>query len=661
MKTLNFFRFGSFWSRLAVFSYDTASACAAFVLSVWIANGGDLGSVLRKTDFLIWGTVTYTTIAAVFFVLSGQYRAIWRYTSMSDLIVLIRSTVATSLVFLPLAFIVARASDFPRSSLILSALFLIAFLASARLATRLLLEREVPALKFGRPNPSRISAIVIGVDKRAESFVRDILRDPDSAFSILGLMAPNDKWRKRELHGVQVLGSINEVEAILGDYKQSGRPVQRLILADDTIAQTDLNKILEAAASYGTTLGRLPRMTDLSNEGSETGKLEVKPIALEDLLQRPQKVLDRPKMQNLIAGKRILITGAGGSIGSELVRQIASFGPSQLTLLENSEFNLYAIDHEVSVSFPGVSRRTALCDVRDAGSIERWFNECKPELVFHAAAVKHVPMIEEHPLQGVSVNILGTRNIAEASLRHGAQAMVMISTDKAVNPRNVMGATKRLAEAYCQALDLYSAKLEGQTTRFFTVRFGNVLGSTGSVVPLFQKQLAAGGPLTVTHPDITRYFMTIPESVQLILQSAATGLRDGGDRGKIFVLDMGEPIKIADLARQMIRLSGKRPDIDVKVKFIGLRPGEKLFEELLHAREELVPSPQEGVLLGMPRPAELQLLRHDLDTLSLMVDRGDETNALALLAKCVPEFKRTNDGEEAAASQSPTITRRHGK
>jgi O-antigen biosynthesis protein WbqV len=321
-----------------------------------------------------------------------------------------------------------------------------------------------------------------------------------------------------------------------------------------------------------------------------------------------------------------------------LVRQIAGFEPSELTFLESSEFNLYSIDQEISVSHPGLLRRTALCDVRNLAALDRWFDAAKPEIVFHAAAVKHVPMIEAHPLEGVAVNIVGTRNVAEASLKHGVSAMVMISTDKAVNPRNVMGASKRLAESFCQALDVYSAKLPGDTTRFFTVRFGNVLGSTGSVVPLFQKQLAAGGPLTVTHPDITRYFMTIPEAVQLILQAAAMGVRDAGDRGKIFVLDMGEPIKIVDLARQMIRLSGRRPDIDVKIAFVGLRPGEKLFEELLHDREELLPSPQKGVLLAMPRAAELQLLRRDIEALAQFAATGDREAALATLCRCVPEY-----------------------
>lgn len=648
MKISNRLVLSPFWSRTAVLAYDTGAAAAAFLASLWFAYGMQFNwKWLQNTDFVLWAIVTFSTLASMAFVTTGQYRAIWRYTSLRDLLTIIKGVAATSLVFLPFAFMLTRASDLPRSALPFAALFLIALIVAPRLITRMLLEQRAPALTLGKAGSRRIPVLVIGVDKRAESFARESMRDPEAIFEVLGFIAPDAKWNRHELHGIQVLGAVAEIKSVLEDLQNEGRGAQRLILADDTIDQNAVRQILEVAAEMGVTMGRLPRISDLNSADAEANKLDVKPVALEDLLQRPQKVLDKSSMGALVLGKRVLVTGAGGSIGSELVRQIASFAPAQITLLENSEFNLYSIDHEISVAFPDITRRTALCDVRDTSAVDRWFEELRPEIVFHAAAVKHVPMIEEHPLTGVTVNVVGTRNVAEASLKHGAAAMVMISTDKAVNPRNVMGATKRLAEAFCQALDLHSAKLEGTTTRFFTVRFGNVLGSTGSVVPLFQKQLAAGGPLTVTHPDITRYFMTIPEAVQLILQAAAMGIRDGGDRGKIFVLDMGEPVKIVDLARQLIRLSGKRPDIDVKIKFVGLRPGEKLYEELLHSREELVPSTQKGLLLGMPRAAELQLLRRDIDTLAQLSERGDSDGALAVLRRCVPEF--TSDGAEEAS------------
>jgi O-antigen biosynthesis protein WbqV len=340
-------------------------------------------------------------------------------------------------------------------------------------------------------------------------------------------------------------------------------------------------------------------------------------------------------MRHLIAGRRVLVTGAGGSIGGELVRQIAEGSPAELTLVENSEFALYSIDLEIAEKYPTLKKTPILADVRDAARIEKVMADARPELVFHAAALKHVPMVEANKLEGVTTNAIGTRIVADACVKHGVSLMVLISTDKAVNPTNVMGATKRVAESYCQALDAASAG----GTCFVTVRFGNVLGSTGSVVPLFQRLLAAGGPLTVTHPDMTRYFMTIREAVELVLQASA--FRFGHPelhRGRIFVLDMGEPVKIVHLARQMIRLAGLRPDQDIQIAFTGIRPGEKLFEEIFHGAEAPVPTEMEGVLEATIRAGDLTTIT---DALAAMADAGekaDENQVLAQLHSLVPEF-----------------------
>ncbi|HIJ63133.1 MAG TPA: polysaccharide biosynthesis protein, partial [Rhodospirillaceae bacterium] len=363
---------------------------------------------------------------------------------------------------------------------------------------------------------------------------------------------------------------------------------------------------------------------------------EVKPIAVEDLLGRPQTVLDRSAMRSLIEGRRVLVTGAGGSIGGELVRQIADCAPAALSLLELSEFALYTIDQEISESHPELPRRPLLADIRDDARIAQVMREERPELVFHAAALKHVPMVEANPLEGVRTNAIGTRVVADAARAHGVRLMVLISTDKAVNPSSVMGASKRAAESYCQALDLDGAA----GTRFVTVRFGNVLGSTGSVVPLFQRQLAAGGPITVTHPEMTRYFMTIREAVELVLQTSALGFAHPDlYQGRIFVLDMGEPVKIVGLARQMIRLAGLRPDTDIKIRFTGLRPGEKLFEELFHGAEAPVPTNLEGILLAAARAGDLAAIGGTLDALDQACRGLDLPAALASLARLVPEYQ----------------------
>jgi O-antigen biosynthesis protein WbqV len=347
-------------------------------------------------------------------------------------------------------------------------------------------------------------------------------------------------------------------------------------------------------------------------------------------------------MARLVRGRHILVTGAGGTIGAELCRQVAALAPVALSLLDNGEFLLYAIEQELRESYPGLDIRPILGDVRERRRVDAVLAAERPQIVFHAAALKHVPMVEANPAEGVLTNVIGSRNVFEASRAHGARLVVMISTDKAVNPTSVMGAAKRLAESVCQALDIEESRRGAGGTRLLTVRFGNVLGSTGSVVPLFSRQLAAGGPLTVTHPEVTRYFMTVREAVELVLEAAATAPDGDGEgaRGKIFVLDMGEPVRIADLARQMIRLAGLRPDRDVTIDYIGLRPGEKLHEELFHDAESPVATGNPALRLAAPRTADYAVLARSLDELEREARDGDTARVLDLLQRLVPEYRR---------------------
>ena len=346
----------------------------------------------------------------------------------------------------------------------------------------------------------------------------------------------------------------------------------------------------------------------------------------------------------------MLVTGAGGSIGSELVRQVCDFRPAEIGLLDMSEHALYTIDREVMERWPALERHSVIADVRDKGRVLQVFGQLRPELVFHAAALKHVPLVEENVVEGATTNVTGTVNVADTCRESGVSAMVLISTDKAVNPASIMGATKRIAESYCQALDLES----GGGTRFVTVRFGNVLGSTGSVVPLFQRQLADGGPLTVTHPEMTRYFMTIKEAVELVLQASALGSQKagngGGQQGKIYVLDMGEPIRIMDLAEQMIRLAGLNPGADIKIDIVGVRPGEKMFEEIFHGSEPPVPTECEGILLAAPRVSSLDDLTPALAELADAGRADDVERIRALIRKLVPEYHTEQDPGAKAAS-----------
>jgi O-antigen biosynthesis protein WbqV len=348
-------------------------------------------------------------------------------------------------------------------------------------------------------------------------------------------------------------------------------------------------------------------------------------------------------MRHLIAGKRVLVTGAGGTIGGELVRQVCRLAPAHVALLDNGEYNLYQIDLEVGERHPDLPRSAILADIRDRARLDQVMAELHPELVFHAAALKHVPMVEANPIEGLLTNAIGTRNVADACRAAGVAAMVQISTDKVVNPTSVMGASKRIAESYCQALDVVEASQKGRT-RFITVRFGNVLGSTGSVVPLFQRQLAQGGPLTVTHKDMMRYFMTVREAVELVLQATVLGSH-GEAAGKIFVLDMGEPVRIFDLAKQMIRLAGKRPDIDIAIKITDLRPGEKLFEEIFHGAEPLLPTACNGILLAAPRAGDAGSLGNAIDQLAAACHRDDLATVQLLLHRLVPEYRRPADDQ----------------
>ena len=459
----------------------------------------------------------------------------------------------------------------------------------------------------------------------------------DTPFKVIGIVALTESRVGRNMHNIDVLATVDQLEETIQKLEKSRHGVpRRLVLTGDALRHPDNAKWLEIADRYGMTFARLPKLGDL-REGL-ADPLQIRPVAIEDLLGRPQARLDRDRVRDMIGGRRVLVTGAGGSIGSELVRQIASYGPASLTLVDAGEYNLYAIDMEMAEKYPDLPRESVLGDVRDRTRIDTVFDDVKPEIVFHAAAYKHVPLVEHNPNEGILTNTLGTRNVAEACRAANVATMVLISTDKAVNPANVMGASKRLAECYCQALETLPED-QRSITRFVTVRFGNVLGSTGSVVPLFKRQLEAGGPLTVTHEGITRYFMTIAEAVELVLQSAELGRRGVTEGGKIFVLDMGRPVKIVDLARQMILLSGLQPGKDVEIKVTGLRPGEKLYEELFHDSEPPEPTETDGVMLAAPRVVDYGLIKQVFDALETSATSRDTHATLALISQLVPEFQ----------------------
>jgi FlaA1/EpsC-like NDP-sugar epimerase len=627
-----------------VFLHDMVMAALSFIAALYLRVGDQVWWFL---DNGLWpGFFLFVGIAGVTFLGLGMYRGVWRYASMNDLLSIAKAATLTVLVFVPLLFLWTRLEQMPRSLPVINWFVLVALLGGPRILYRLFKDRRLD-FTLARAGHRRVPVLLLGAGDGAELFIRAMQHEPTAHYRVVGIVDEKGTRVGRDIHGVPVLGTPTELAAITERCARRGRRPQRLIVTKENLEASLLRNLLERADALGLTLARAPRMTDLKAALSDG--LETRPIAIEDLLGRPQTVLDRVSMAAMIAGRRVLVTGAGGTIGSELVHQIAELAPAKLTLLENGEFNLYRVEQELSEQRPELSRSAVLADVRDAVRVAQVFATEQPELVFHAAALKHVPMVEHQPGEAVLTNLVGTRNVADACHAAGVRAMVLISTDKAVYPASVMGATKRAAECYCQAHDILAAAQRGGT-RYITVRFGNVLGSTGSVVPLFQRQIERGGPLTVTHPEIKRYFMTVREAVELVLQAAALGSGDRIEAGKIFVLDMGEPVRILDLARQMIRLAGLRPEKDVEIVFSGLRPGEKLNEELLHDSEHLVPTRCQGILLAAPRTADLALLSRAIDEIAEAAEAGRQEQVVTLLERMVPEYRRSGEGTERAVA-----------
>lgn len=606
-----------------VYGHDVIMAGLSFALALFLRLGDEVWS---HGDTLVTGSLLMALIAAGVFRVARLYRGAWYYASLKDLVAIGRAAGITILLFLLVIFLVNRSEFLPRTTLLINWFSMLILLGGSRCLYRVVKDWHL----HGKPSASAAPAIpvlLLGAGDVAALFITSLTRA--SVYRPVGILTEEPFRVGQEIHGVQILGTVEQFRKIVHGLEAKGDRPQKLVLCRRDVKGPEMVALLDAAETLGMALARVPHMAELK---CGTAATEILPVAMEDLLGRPQKVLDRAPVQALLAGSRVLVSGAGGTIGGELARQIAQIGPSHLSVIENSELALYTCDLELRERFPDLSRTCLLADVRDRAGIMALFKAEQPDYVFHAAALKHVPIVESQPIQGVLTNVMGSRNVADACVAAGVQAMVLISTDKAVNPTSIMGVTKRIAETYCQSLDL-----EGGATRFLTVRFGNVLGSTGSVIPLFRRQLLAGGPLTVTHPEVVRFFMTVREAVELVLQAAAMGMCRGY-QGKICVLDMGEPVRIMDLARQMIRLAGLRPHQDVDIEVTGLRPGEKLYEEIFHDAEPVSPSVTEGILLASPRPVPRVMISGAIDRMVDAAHAGDGVALLALMRTIVPEY-----------------------
>ncbi|HSB49206.1 MAG TPA: nucleoside-diphosphate sugar epimerase/dehydratase [Burkholderiales bacterium] len=608
------------WRTLLAFVHDIAACAAAWLCAYWLRFTPEIPDNYLHQAFttLLW----VVPVHAILFWGFGLYRGLWRYASLPDLRRILMA-VGTAAIAVPTLMFMLQIAV-PRSVLIMTPILLMLVMGGSRIAFRAWKERMLTGLMAAQREP----VLVLGAEEAAVTLIKELARSPQ--WRVVGVLDDDEAKIGLQLHGVNVLGRLNEIPRW-----QRRLGVAQAIVAMPEATHTARRRVVEFCNHAGIRVLTVPSYDDLVS-GRVTVS-QVRHVELDDLLGRDPVQLDTVGLRGWLAGRVVMVTGAGGSIGSELARQIARFEPRQLVMFEQNEFALYTIEQKFAASHPRMPAAYAIGDVKDAERIEHVIRTHNPSVIFHAAAYKHVPLMEkENAWQALLNNVAGTHVIARAAAAGGVEKFVFVSSDKAVNPTSVMGASKRLAEMVCQALQ----RPEG--TRFVMVRFGNVLGSTGSVIPRFREQIAQGGPVTVTHPDITRYFMSIPEAAQLVLQA---GLMGKG--GEIFALDMGEPVRIVDLARDMIRLSGLTED-DIKIVFTGLRPGEKLFEEVLADGEQSLATPHPKVRIARARKVDDGWLDALIAWLQ-QTGAPEDREVRSALARWVPEYGSSQTRRESVS------------
>ena len=592
----------------AIIIHDSSMALLAWILSWWLRFNLDF-------PYFNWEMSLYMlpfilVIQSIVYHRFKLHRGLWRFASLPDLWNIFRASIIGSISITLVLFIWVRLDGIPRSILILYPILLMFLLGGPRLIYRIWKDHS---LSFKTSKQGK-RALLVGAGSAGDMLVRDMLRD--GGLHPIGFIDDNDKLINSEIHGVQVIGTIKEIPKICQE-----RSIELIIIAIPTATNHQMQRILDICKTTECDLRTLPSFQDIV-----TGRVslnQLREVLIEDVLGREKVKLDWDTLQKGISNKKVFVTGGGGSIGSELCKQIATLGPSSLIIFERSEFNLYRV--EESLKKLNVNCHFVLGDLCDKDQVGQTIDKYKPDIVFHAAAYKHVPILERQPREGARNNVLGTKNVADAAHEHGCEKFVLISTDKAVNPTNILGTTKRIAEMYVEILN------KSSKTSFMTVRFGNVLDSEGSVVPLFREQIKSGGPITVTHPDVTRYFMTIPEACQLIIQACTMG-----NGGEIYVLDMGEPIKINFLAEQMIKLSGLIPGKDIEIVYKGMRPGEKMYEELFYETETRNETGHKKIYIANHSELNAQNVLQKIDTLINKCISLDDDGILAILRDLVP-------------------------
>lgn len=560
-----------------------------------------------------WFLVIVIPIQGSTLLAFGVHRGVWRFTSLPDLTRVLKAIVVGVLITAVALFLYNRLQLIPRSIFFLYGLVLTFLLCGTRLAYRLLKDHHF-STKIEK------KALIVGAGAAGEQVVRDLKRNLPRIYDPVAFVDDAPSKLGKDIHGIRVSGRCDDIPNICERWS-----IDLILIAVPSATDYEMQRIVGICEASGIEFRTLPTVHDVV--AGKVGAKDLREVRIDDLLGRDPVLLNWQRIGDSLQHKVVLISGAGGSIGSELCRQVASVKPLKLVLFEQNEFNLYVIEQELRERHPELDPVIVLGDICDSVTTAMTFERYRPDIVFHAAAYKHVPLLERQTREVVKNNIVGTRILADQASRHDCDTFVLISTDKAVNPSSFMGACKRVGEIYCQALNTQS------DTRFVTVRFGNVLGSAGSVVPRFSAQIRDGGPVTVTHPDILRYFMTITEASQLILEASSVG-----SGGEIFVLDMGEPIRIDYLARQMIKLSGKIPDEDVEIVYTGLRPGEKINEELFYSDERLSETPHDKLMLAHSREVAWKVVEPIMDRVAAAVESYQEEELRGMVTHLVPEY-----------------------
>jgi FlaA1/EpsC-like NDP-sugar epimerase len=579
---------------------------------------------------LVFGNLGIIAVNAMFFIFFRTFSGIIRHSTFIDGVKLLLSTTAAFLFLFVMNYF--WEFNFGYKVYLNSALFINYILAFSFLFLfRIMVKYLFEIYSSIEDQKKRINAVIYGVDANAISVANALKTEMPARFNLLGFIDNNNNTNnsRKSLLNLPIANHSRKTYTILRSLKADA-----LIIAEKSLSKSDIIALVEECLEYNFKVYTVPLITDWEDQAQISN--QVKSFDIEDLLGRKPIVLNTDNISSTLHEKVVLVTGAAGSIGSEIVRQVLQFGPKKIVLLDQAETPLHQLVLELDDLY-GDSIRPYIADIRNKAVLETLFNKYKPDVVFHAAAYKHVPLMELNPLQAICTNVIGTQHLADLSIQYQVERFVMISTDKAVNPSNVMGASKRIAEKYIQSLHYLSSQAHGNTTKFMTTRFGNVLGSNGSIVPLFAKQIKEGGPLTITHPEIIRYFMTIPEACQLVLEAAAIG-----NGGEIFIFDMGEPVKIIDLAKKMIRLAGFIPEQDIKIKVIGLRPGEKLYEELLNDTSKTLPTHNEKIVIAEEIIENHNEIQTEISLLVQLSSTGTNNELVMQMKKVVPEYISMN-------------------